>query len=828
MVMAALVVAVFIFRRDALVWTPGWLCLAITGAFDIAADRFPLLYVAASFTGTLFPFVMLVGALRFAEERGERVALWVGVAAGALRAAFAAAGLGRGAETIAFVIDPIPFCVGGVVVLRFAIRRRAGVADFLVGPALLLLAGVEIYSGYRQLFLGDPPQFTLWLSFVVPVAVAQFYAAIAHSQQAQEEVSRALEKNETRFRLLTENSRDLISEMGPDDRLTYASPNHVVLGVEVSDIVGKRVEELGHLMEANAEDPNQEMPTRPGTFDTISKVRTPAGEIRWFDTNSTASFDEQGGRHILSISRDVTDRIRAAEAERDSRERLRTILASLPSTRVNILGRDLSVRALVPAEADFGRFGHKWSEVEGGKIDQFLPPECAEEWRTGIEEVLETGEPRKLRQEIRLAEATLFYDTVLSRLGAEETEAGLVLAVSHEVTDEVRADAERREFELRREQAQKFESLGLLASGIAHDFNNLLVGIAGNVELAQRKVEEGSDLAPRLQDIAKASKRAAELTEQLLAYAGKADLQVEPLDLSALIEDTAQLLRSNVPASAELLVEPSDPPAWINADGTQVRQVVMNLVSNAAEAIGQGGTRIVARSGKMHVDRGYLDECHPAGGLGPGTYSFLEVEDDGPGMPPETVARIFEPFYSSHGLGRGLGLSVVLGVVKSHGGTVHVDSRIGGGTRFRVLFPPAESGVDESVSDEAHDTSPGSGTVLLVDDEDTVRHVARQFLEIGGFDVVEARGGAEALDLFLREPDTFQAALLDVSMPGMTGPETLDALRAVRGELPVVFMSGHSATDMGKIDEGSARTGRVRKPFGITDLQQALRAVISA
>lgn len=822
---AGLAVAAFILRRDALVWGPAWLCLAVTVGLELLAQSVPAVRMVAAFTGSLFPFLMLVGALRFSGRGGEAGGFAAGLVIGAIRAVLQAMGFAVPAAGIALVVDPLAMLVAAWISFSFVRQNSRPMSDHVVAPALVVIGGLEAYAGYRQLFEPAAIHWPVWLAFVLPVAAVQVYSALKESGRAKVEALRALAENEKRFRVITEHTQDLISELGPDGRFVYVSPNHRLLGITPADAVGKRVEDLGHLMEPYVTASREPAP-REGTFDSVTKVRTPAGQERYYESRSTASVSEDGERRIVSISRDVTDRVLAEESRRSDRERLRTILSSLPKTRVSLLGRDLEVRALLPGDVR-ERHGIRWSDVEGEKIDRFLSPEEAARWRSLVAEVLDTGEVRQLRQEVALPQATLWYDTILSRLRTDDDEEA-VLAVSHDVTDQVAAEEERREFESRVQQSQSFESLGLLAGGIAHDFNNLLVGIAGNVELAQRTVSPESKLAPRLRDIGRASKRAAELTEQLLAYAGKGDIRVAALDLAALVKDTIQVLPPTVSNAVELAVEVVDSGAWISADSTQIGRVVMNLFTNASEAIQNGGHRIVCRTGVMDADAAYLAECHPAGDLAAGSYSYLEVEDDGPGMSPQTVARIFAPFYSSHGLGRGLGLAVVFGVVKSHGGTVHVETRPGEGTKFRVLFPSVDPVEAEVVEAGPAEPRSGRGTILLVDDEDTVREVARQFLELGGFDVVEASRGADAVELFRARTDGIHAALLDVSMPEMDGAETLAALRALREDLPVVFMSGHSATDMGRIGGESAQTGRVRKPFGLTELQEALREVLDA
>lgn len=810
-----------VLRRDTLVWGPAWLCLTLAGVLEFASQRVPPLEPAGAFFATLFPFMMLVGALRYAGREDFGRVLAFGAVVGGVRAALHGAALPKAAETIALAVDPTALAAAGWIAFAFARRERSRLPDLLIGPALGLLASVEAYGGLRQLVQEEAADWGIWAAVVFPTAVIQVYASIDHNARQRADALRTLRDTTERFRRVSEHSQDLISEVGPDGRFTYVSPNHSILGVTEEDMLGRRIGELPYVMQVEAEG----SPPEEGTYDSLTKVRVADGGVRWFEARSTATLGDEGERFVLTISRDVTDRVLADEARRADQNRLATLLSSLPKTRVSLIDRDRVLRSLVPDRNVVERYGVRWEDAEGQPLDRFVPPEDVERWQALIEQVLATRSVQRVRQEVGLGDAKLWYDTILSPFPGDDGD--VVLAVSQDVTEQVRAEEERRDFELRLQQAQKFESLGLLASGVAHDFNNLLVGIRGNVALAARSIAKDSELAPRLGDIDSAAQRAAELTEQLLAYAGKADLHASAVDLAVLVEDTAQLLRAGVSRTAELVFEAGESRPWVSGDRTQIGQVVMNLIMNAGEAVGNPGGRVVVRTGVMNADSGYLGACHPMGASGPGEYSFVEVEDSGPGMSQETVARVFEPFFSSHGLGRGLGLAVVLGIVKSHGGTVRVDSELGRGTRFRVLFPPTAPGAPQEPAEEGIESPPGSGTILLVDDEDGVRRVARQFLEIGGFDVIEASRGADAVDLFRDRPEVFQAVILDVSMPGMDGPATLAALRELRDDLPAVFMSGHSARDIARVAEGSARTGRVRKPFGITDLQNAIRDVLA-
>ena len=494
----------------------------------------------------------------------------------------------------------------------------------------------------------------------------------------------------------------------------------------------------------------------------------------------------------------------------------------------------MSARGII---LDFNRaaertFGHSRGDVVGKILgDVLIPPHLRDAHRESLRRWQDTGRPTILGKRIEIealrCDGTIFPVELAVDL-VEGSQPPVFVGFIRDLTERKEAEAQREAFEIRLRQAEKFESLGMLASGIAHDFNNLLVGIAGNVEFARRRLAPDSPLALRLERIDNASSRAAGLTQQLLAYAGKATLKETTVDLADIAAEAAQLVASGTRGDIE--TEAAVTPAWISADATQLSQVAMNLLTNACEAAEDGGGHVRVRTGVFQAGREYLAGCHPARSGGPGEYAFLEVEDDGPGMDRDTRARIFEPFFSSHGMGRGLGLAMVIGIVDSHRGTTHVASEPGQGTRFRVLFPRVPEG--EPSPAPTHDLprpaeAPiGGGLVLVVDDEAPVRAFARECLELDGHEVVEAARGADAIELFRRSPQAFAAALLDVSMPGMDGPETLAALREIRDDVPVVFMSGHGAAEAGGLLAGPGPSAHMRKPFRIEDLQNAVRSAI--
>jgi signal transduction histidine kinase/CheY-like chemotaxis protein/predicted hydrocarbon binding protein len=400
-------------------------------------------------------------------------------------------------------------------------------------------------------------------------------------------------------------------------------------------------------------------------------------------------------------------------------------------------------------------------------------------------------------------------------------------ALQAEMIERELAEEERRKVQVKLLHAQKLESLGVLSGGVAHDFNNLLVGILGNAGLVLQDLADDAPVRQTIRDIETAAMRAAELTRQLLAYAGKGQFLTQPVQLSQLVEEMGNLLTSAVSKSARLVYDfPRELPV-IDADATQLRQVVMNLITNASEAIGAGSGTIRVRTGVMEATRAYLAEAQLGTGLPEGPYVFLEVEDDGHGMHPATLARIFDPFFTTKFTGRGLGLAAVLGIVRSHRGAIRVTSAPGRGTTIRVLLPIAETAIPAPAvaASAAAPAVTRGGTVLVVDDEETVRRVARRILEQAGFVVRAAGGGVEAMRMLRESPDTVDCVLLDMTMPDMSGAQTLQELKRIRPNVRIVLSSGYTQEEATLATDGASAF--IQKPYRPADLVSALRRALA-
>ena len=384
---------------------------------------------------------------------------------------------------------------------------------------------------------------------------------------------------------------------------------------------------------------------------------------------------------------------------------------------------------------------------------------------------------------------------------------------------------EHRALEQQVRQGQKMEAVGRLAGGIAHDFNNLLMVIKGHAELLlDHPPDDDQRLRGKVEQIEKAADRAAGLTRQLLAFSRMQVLQPKVIDLNEVVADIGKMLPRLIGEDIELTMELKPRLERIKADPGQIEQVIMNLAVNARDAMPHGG-RVRIETGNVTLDELFARR-HP--GLVAGRYVLLAVSDNGSGMDAETQAHIFEPFFTTKevGKGTGLGLATVYGVVKQSGGYIAVQSTLGKGTTFRIYLPPVDQISEPSVLTTVQDTVPaGSGTVLIAEDERAVRELAREFLSLSGYSVLEARDGAEALEIAQRHPGTIDLLITDVVMPRMGGHELGARMAELRPETKILYMSGYAeyATHPVQIQDGSAW---LTKPFTRTALARLVDRVL--
>jgi len=467
--------------------------------------------------------------------------------------------------------------------------------------------------------------------------------------------------------------------------------------------------------------------------------------------------------------------------------------------------------------------------LDVGALSSGQPPCAQEDALRWIRKAVE-GEPQLFEWQARRKDGSLFWVEVnlkRARIGHRER----LLAVVRDISERRRMQEMHRKLEAKIQQTQRLESLGVLAGGIAHDFNNLLVAILGYTDLALAGLSRQSPVRADIEQVRKASLRASELTNQMLAYSGKGRFQVRSVNLNEMVNEMTHLLRGAVSKRAALRLDLDPALPSIAADPAQLSQVVMNLLTNASEAIGDTDGVITISTGTLRADATYPAESYLGTPVRQGAYVCLEVSDTGCGMDEATRHRIFDPFFSTKFTGRGLGLAAVLGIVHGHGGAVNVCSEKGRGTTFKVLFPQGgagrECGAPPSAPAQAAKPAAFAGTVLVIDDEPSVRETAQAMLERHGFTVLTAADGKEGVLRFRERPDAIDLVVLDMTMPRMSGEEVFRELRRIRPGVRVILSSGYNEQDATARFLGKGLAGFIRKPYGLDALLSSVRNALA-
>jgi len=401
-------------------------------------------------------------------------------------------------------------------------------------------------------------------------------------------------------------------------------------------------------------------------------------------------------------------------------------------------------------------------------------------------------------------------------------EEGRLVSVLGVITDITKRRGEERA----QLESQKLESLGVLAGGIAHDFNNLLTAILGNINLAQLCLPQVSPAWPYLGNMERSVQRATNLTRQMLAYSGKGRFMVGPLDLNQAVEEMSHLLGVSISKKVALRFQLQPNLPVLVGEASQIQQVVMNLVTNASEAIGDAEGIVSIRTGVQTYLEADLARDFPRQPIEPGTFLFLEVADTGQGMSPEVQGRIFEPFFTTKFTGRGLGLSAMQGIIRGHKGGIRIYSELGKGSTFKLIFPAGSGDLPELPVEDPVGCWRGEGTVLVVDDEEGVRVAASDLLQSMGFETILASDGLEAVDIYRGAGGSIRAVLMDLTMPHLDGVETYRELRRIDANCCVVLTSGYNEQEAIQDFLGKGLAGFVQKPFLRADLQKVMRRAL--
>lgn len=462
-----------------------------------------------------------------------------------------------------------------------------------------------------------------------------------------------------------------------------------------------------------------------------------------------------------------------------------------------VLGKMTWGDIIHPSESS--KFGLHWQDINEGKT-------VTVEYRI----VTKTGKEKFVHLEA---------NPKLDANGKLLSTRGIVIDITQSKKDE----EEKSKLQDRLIHTQKLESLGVLAGGIAHDFNNLLVGILGNVSLALSQIKKESPIMKLLQEIEDISIKASDISNQMLAYSGKGRFAVESSNLSQIVESMEYFLNISISKSVILKYHLTEYLPLVNVDVTQIRQIIMNLVINASEAIGKRSGVISITTGLMHADEHYLSSTYVEEELEVGNYVYLEVSDTGNGMDKETIGKIFDPFHTTKFSGRGLGLSIVMGIVRGHSGAIKVYSEIGNGTTFKFLLPCSDEMIEvKSQIHNAKDELDTSSTILVCDDEETVRLTIKRILESFGFTVIVASDGREGVSILRENVGIIKVVLMDMTMPHLNGVDTFREMKQINSDLDIILMSGYNEMDAINQFAGKGLAGFIQKPFTLNDLKSKI------
>ncbi len=645
---------------------------------------------------------------------------------------------------------------------------------------------------------------------------------------ARKKAEQALRQSQERFRQLAENLDDVFWVADPvSGKVIYVSPAY-------DRVWGRRAEALyeNFLDWAEAIHPDDRERVRVSLganavhdrVDQEYRILRPDGSVRWIHDRRFPVRDEAlGVDRLVGFAADITELKNAELSLRLSEGKLRALLESASE---GIVATDGEGRILLVNGMSERLFGYRREELFGQPIEILLPEDLRAIHRGHRQTYVDHPRARPMGAGMALTARRKDGTTFPVEISLSFTQEGGPLVVLALITD----ITERKRIEERLRETAKLESLGVLAGGIAHDFNNLLTGVLGNASMVMEQLPPESSVRALIAEVVRSADRAAHLTQQMLSYSGRGRFVIRPVNLSEFTRDMVMLLQSSIPRTVQLQLDLRADVPPVDADIAQLQQVIMNLVINGAEAIGDAPGVVAVRTGVREFAPGGIPASLRESGVVPGRYVFLEVRDTGHGMDELTVRRIFDPFFTTKFTGRGLGLAAVQGIVRGHRGAIEVETLPGQGSTFTVLLPESSLHVTRTPEKvRQHQAGRvGSGTVLIVDDEGAIRKMARTMLEQVGYTVILAENGEEAVSIFRKTASQISAVLLDMTMPVMSGAETLRQLRELKPDIPVILSSGFSRIEALERFQGATIQGFVQKPYTPAQLIEKINGVAAS
>jgi PAS domain S-box-containing protein len=721
---------------------------------------------------------------------------------------------------------------------RFGAPGATSAALLLVVLAVWgTLSGRGAYSGFQDL----NTKMGLLQGFLAVVSISALtFAGLVNERRKAEEERR---QSERRFRLLMEGVQDsAILTLDPEGRiLSWNEGAQRIYGYGGEEVLGRHFSMLFPETEKGAAALHLENAAQSGSF-AAEGLRLRKDGSRFLAEVQISALRLADGRleGFAKITRDITerqellDRLKAHQQHLEQLVQNRTRQLSR-SQRMLYLIYDsvLEPLALLTVEED-GEFtvascnkaialhrGNHPRQLVGRRLRELLDPEVAAKVFPALHAAAASGKVERAQWTLRTLVGERTFDTQIRPI-LEETGACTSLIVSaQDITERLHTEASVRE-------RQKLESLGVLAGGIAHEFNNLLTGILGNANLGTLALPSKSPALPFFEKIEVSVLRAADLTSQMLAYAGRGQFDVGELDLNILVRETAQLISASISKKATLHFNLAKRLPFTRGDATQVQQMLMNLVMNASEALAADSIGLITlRTRIEELGKAECRDLHPALPISTGSYVVLEVSDTGKGMSEELQSRVLDPFYTTKAMGRGLGLPASIGILRTLQGGFRIHSEVGRGSTI-TLYLPALAQVN-GVPRPAEQSSEwqGEGTLLLVDDEATLRDVVGRMARDLGFTVIEAQDGLQALELFQANHPRLTLVFMDLSMPRLGGREAFLEMRRLDPSIPVILSSGFSEEEVTDLFADHGLEGFLRKPYRIAEFKHKVRGVLA-